>query len=417
MNGEYQSAPKALNEEHRFFEVELPSFNMLRIEQLMKLPPPAWLIEGLIEESVFGVLYGPSGEGKSFVALDWALSVASSEKWQERCVVGGAVVYVVAEGGRNIWKRIKAWMDEHSVKDVPGLFIILDSVQFTNDSHVRGLLLQIQKAGINPRLIIIDTLARCFDGDENSSQDMGRFVKACATVQRSLTATVLAVHHTGKKANSKSGERGSSALRGAADVMISVSKRGDIVQINVDKQKDDEPITGIRLRLLQVVVGVDEITGKNVTSCVLATAGKVPPEMPMLPVGPLRALQTLVYEFGGVADSGTWRKAIVAPNGLAMPEKTFHTHKKQLLQGGLITEIDRGSWYAATDEGTATAKKVPFNSQRQLPNTSAASATPPMGVAGGTGVAESASVTREVSVTAAEGILVEAEGESVNAAR
>src|ERR1043166_3612319 len=83
-------------------------FRLQPLGAVMDMPPPSWLVDGLIEEGVLAVLYGASGEGKSFLALDWALSVASSRSWQGRQTRTGAVIYVVAEGGRGIAKRIKA---------------------------------------------------------------------------------------------------------------------------------------------------------------------------------------------------------------------------------------------------------------------------------------------------------------------
>ena len=44
------------------------------------------------------VIYGPSGEGKTFVALDWALSVATGRSWQGKQTKQGPVVYIA--GGR-----------------------------------------------------------------------------------------------------------------------------------------------------------------------------------------------------------------------------------------------------------------------------------------------------------------------------
>ena len=55
-------------------------------------------------------LYGPSGEGKSFLALDWALSISAGVDWFERIVLPGQSLYVAAEGGRSIRKRVAAWL-------------------------------------------------------------------------------------------------------------------------------------------------------------------------------------------------------------------------------------------------------------------------------------------------------------------
>jgi hypothetical protein len=393
-------------------------FKLLSIKDLEDLPPPTWLIDGIIEDNVLGVLYGASGDGKSFVALDWALCIATNQKWLNRAVNGGQVIYVVAEGGRSFKKRIDAWVLENRMPAPTNMFVILDAVQFADPTHVDVLMSQIDEAVVAPRLIIIDTLARCFlGGDENSSKEMGLFIAACAEVQQRSGATVLAVHHTAKqRGNRPTAERGSNALRGAADVMIRVSKKDGIITVDVDKQKDDEEAKNIRLRMKTVVVGNDPTTQKAVTSCVLIPAGGAPPVPPRLGSAPLKTLRALVSLPDAVAHSTDWREAVPPDGDERIPTRTFQNHRADLIDGGFVVSVKgRDNWYQATQEGIAIAKPTPITRHQQLPSVSAASATPPIGVAGGTGEGESASVPREDSGPAASETLG-TEGEGVDAA-
>jgi putative DNA primase/helicase len=113
-------------------------FTMIPVDHLINLPDPSWLIEGLIEEHVLGVLYGASGEGKSFVALDWALSVANDQRWCGRAVRPGPVIYVAAEGGRNIGKRIGAWKTANGIDRIEDALVVMEAVQFFVPDHVEG---------------------------------------------------------------------------------------------------------------------------------------------------------------------------------------------------------------------------------------------------------------------------------------
>ena len=45
------------------------------------------------------MLYGPTGIGKTFLALDWAMSICSGQPWFGQEVRKGQVLYVLAEGG------------------------------------------------------------------------------------------------------------------------------------------------------------------------------------------------------------------------------------------------------------------------------------------------------------------------------
>ena len=105
-----------------------------------------------------------------------------------------------------------------------------------------------------PVLIVLDTLARCFvGGEENSARDSGLLIAAASTIQRQTEAAVLLVHHTGK--TNLDIERGSSALRDAADVMIRQKKDlSGLIRVSNDKQKDADEFPPVSCRLCEVVV-------------------------------------------------------------------------------------------------------------------------------------------------------------------
>lgn len=355
-----------------------PTIELLTVEKLLELPPPNWLIEDIIEEGAFAVLYGPSGEGKTFVALDWSLCIAANRKWHGRFVTSGPVVYVVAEGGRNIGSRIAAWMQEHEIDDLKSMFAVLRAVEITNREHLTDLQRAIEDHEIRPSLIVIDTLARCFGGgDENSAKDMGLFVRACDHLREVTGATVLAVHHTGKGINPT--ERGSSALRGAADAMIQVYRKDRGIFVEVDKQKDAELINPIRLRLQSVTIQKrhSEQTHRS-TSAVLVGSDDQVDVGPRVGAGSLALLKALVVNEAQVAESSKWR------GGLS--ESTFHRRRRELMERGLVEPEGLPHTYRATELGIATAKGLPLVLQQQRPD-AAATATPLEGVAGGSGEA------------------------------
>ena len=77
---------------------------------------------------------------------------------------------------------------------------------------------------------MLDTFARCFvDGEENSAKDVGQSIEAAREIQAEFGAAVLLVHHAKRPRNKRDrpDERGSSALRGAADAMASLWKDAD----------------------------------------------------------------------------------------------------------------------------------------------------------------------------------------------
>lgn len=74
---------------------------------------PPFLIEDVIHEGTFGVLVGPSGLGKSFVAMSAALSIASGEPFLGKKVPDGSrspTLYLAGEGTSYLVLRRDAWL-------------------------------------------------------------------------------------------------------------------------------------------------------------------------------------------------------------------------------------------------------------------------------------------------------------------
>ena len=91
------------------------------------------------------------------------------------------------------------------------------------------------------RLVVIDTLARCFGGnDENDARDMGAFIEGCDVIKQKTGATVLVVHHSGK--DEAKGARGSSSFRAALDAEFNVKREGEgqALILSCTKMKDAE---------------------------------------------------------------------------------------------------------------------------------------------------------------------------------
>jgi len=231
----------------------------LHLAELFTLPDPEWLIDRHVCKKGFAVLAAPSGAGKTFIALDYALCVAKGlpylGKYPVKC---GPVVYVVSEGLSGIKQRIKAWMKFNEQIDIPkNIVIVPSSFSFLTDDAHKGLGVVIEKdLQASPVLMVIDTLARNFlGGDENTSKDMGKFVSTVDYFRDHYGASVLAIHHTG--VGEKMRERGSSALRGACDTMVILEwkKHHRCCVVHCEKQKDAEEFPPYVLRQEKVDLG------------------------------------------------------------------------------------------------------------------------------------------------------------------
>jgi hypothetical protein len=218
----------------------------MSLDDLDSLPDPEWLVEGVLPSGVFTVLAGAPGSTKSFWALDVACSVASGYPLHGAEVKAGKVIVAVGEGLRGMKWRIEAWKLAHPEADLDALkrnLVILPETVRILDPEMATRLVStcLHEAGDDGlRLFIIDTWARAMTGgDENSAQDTGLAIDVCETICSKTGATTLVVHHTGADG---SRERGSTALRGAADAQLHMERdeKSGIVKMKCTKIKDGE---------------------------------------------------------------------------------------------------------------------------------------------------------------------------------
>src|SRR5690606_18490781 len=252
----------------------------------------------------------------------------------------GAVLYVAAEGGAGLAKRLEAWHVHHGQPiDRPGLLVIDRAVQLADEGTVdlaKILRLYAAAADRVPRLIVVDTLARCAIGlDENKAQDMGKLIDAAENLKRASGCCVLLVHHTGKDASR--GLRGSSALTGAIDSGLIVTAEQGTLRMHTAKQKDDRERT-FTFRLQQVPLGHDA-DGDPISSCVAVDVDQPLPSPSAQPV--LTDRQKAVIEM--VAD---WPNPNISRRDLSKRYRDRFQHSKrrkdcadvvkQLVQKGVL---------------------------------------------------------------------------------
>jgi hypothetical protein len=221
--------------------------------QLQELPEPEWLIEGLFVRNSFALLSGSPGVGKTFVALDWAMCLGTGVDWMGRTVAGGKVIYVAAEGGSGIKRRVDAWQETRATMDDAGHYDNRGVLWFTEAVNLwspqSANRFTSQAANFGPQLVVIDTLSRCMAGaDENSPKDMTLVINNLAKLASATGATVLLLHHPPK--GNKSAVRGHSALEGALDTIVELGGKPSYLTLRCQKQKDSEPFKDLALCLV-----------------------------------------------------------------------------------------------------------------------------------------------------------------------
>ena len=68
--------------------------------EVKAMPRPSYLLDGLIVENTLGLMWGPWGSCKTFLALAWAGFVGSGSWWLGRPVTKTKVLYVACRRRR-----------------------------------------------------------------------------------------------------------------------------------------------------------------------------------------------------------------------------------------------------------------------------------------------------------------------------
>lgn len=246
-------------------------------------PHMAWVVKGVVPARSFGGIVGEPGCGKSFLSLDMAFTtgvLARTEDpdgaWFGHRARHGGVVYLAAEGQSGFVKRVKALMNRYRVEPDPSLpFVLLPtavdlrSAEGDTDGLIAEINAHAARMAAPLSLIFVDTLNRAMGGgDENSSEDMGAFIRACDKIREATGATVVVVHHLNA---SGTRERGHTSFKGALDFMLTVEKGEGGNSWRITKQKDGEDGATFGFALRSVTVGVDD-DGDDITSCIVEPA-------------------------------------------------------------------------------------------------------------------------------------------------
>jgi hypothetical protein len=217
-----------------------------------------WLAKNFLPRHGLGAFFGRPGCGKSVIATDIALHIAAGAPWRGIKVTSGGVTYIASEAGKLGVNRVYAWCKQHG-RSWPANFRMSPvtlNMRSTEDD-TRALATDIKTNQPNCVLIIIDTLARNFEGgNENGSEDMGAFVARMALLEQLTKAFVAVVHHSGK--DEAKGLRGHTSLIGALDFAAEAKRELGLPGIlQVTKLRDGQDGAEYGFAVASVDLGAD----------------------------------------------------------------------------------------------------------------------------------------------------------------
>jgi hypothetical protein len=272
---------------------ESPRFQFLPPHEFAGSAGGGWIVKGVLPAAGLAVIFGASGSGKSFLALDMAFAIAQGQPWRGRRVTPGRVAYICAEGSEGFRKRLSAYAQHYQVDlaTVP-MGILPAAPDFMAAQDAADLVAAIRASG-GASVVIVDTFAQVTPGaNENAGEDVGKALGHCRRIHEATGALVVLVHHAGK--DTSKGARGWSGLRAACDAELEVVREDAGRWVRLTKSKDGEDGLQWGFGLEVVQLGVDEDLDP-ITSCVVVESA-LPTGSKARVLGPIEGMVNAVIQ-------------------------------------------------------------------------------------------------------------------------
>ena len=203
----------------------------LTASQLIAMPftPAESILGPWLRVKTLAMLFGPRGEGKTYLVIACALAIASGGQFLEwEAPKQRKVLFIDGEmPGISIKDRIRIlWPKGFDTKALDDWFRII-----TPDSQPAGLILNLSRAEDHARIedqiewadvIILDNLACLTGGDEND-REAWLPVQGWILQLRARGKTVILIHHSGKGGD----QRGTSSREDVLDTVVRLKRPSD----------------------------------------------------------------------------------------------------------------------------------------------------------------------------------------------
>lgn len=228
MKGPAQSAP-AERELRVVRAADLPA----------QLPEQAWLVRELWSHLAVGFIGGQPKCGKTWLALDLAVSVASGTHCLGRFPVdqpGPVLAYLAEDSLPCIRKRLAGLCTQRHVSLQSLDLHLVDTPRLRLDASEDQALLIQAISQLEPRLLILDPLVRLHALDENSATDISSLLGWLRALARTHQLAIVVVHHMSKKSRRQLGQalRGSSDLHAWADSSAYLTRQQDKLLLTLE---------------------------------------------------------------------------------------------------------------------------------------------------------------------------------------
>lgn len=318
--------------------------------------PRTWLIRGLWPSADYGVHGAEPKAGKTWNALDMAVSVASRTPWLGALPIDtdGSVIVFSGEGGSgNIVRRTRAIADSRGVSaaDLP-LWICTRAPHLSSEDHLVELAAMVND--LRPALVVLDPLYLAAGGANGADlYAMGRLLERPQHICQNTDSALLVVTHYNRARDLK----GAARLTGAGPaewgrVLIGaevVTRQTDqatgasTVLTKLTVTGGEVPDQEIRLRRFVRAVDPDDLdSALEYAVCLEDTDDKArTPTSSDLPPAAVKLLSALEAQTAPVRapELIDW---IAKEHGHGLKRETASRHLNELHRRGFADFVDQG---------------------------------------------------------------------------
>ena len=185
-----------------------------------------WVLKDWIMAGGINLIAGMPAAGKSFLALDLAIGIASSGlAWDNRTVTQGKVLYHFLDGSyRGMRSRVIKLCHARGIQPPADLVFDFSPLNLKAPSEVLALRQRIKR--LDASVVIFDVMAKFIpDADENSVAEISPMMNSLREIANQTGTTFILIHHLNKGGNTDLSYRvrGSSDILGSVDTAIVIS--------------------------------------------------------------------------------------------------------------------------------------------------------------------------------------------------
>jgi len=217
-----------------------------------------WILKDWIMAGGINLIAGMPAAGKSFLALDLAIGIASTGfAWNDQPVPLGKVTYHFLDGSfRGMRSRVLNLCNARGIRPPTNLTFDFSPLNLREPHEILSLKQRISSQGVS--VIIFDVMAKFAPGaDENYVAEMSPLMNSMREIANQMGTTFILIHHLNKGISNDFSYRvrGSTDILGSVDTAIIVNYENSSAAnamrvIQPQKMREAEPPKPLRFQLV-----------------------------------------------------------------------------------------------------------------------------------------------------------------------